>query len=169
MKNPKMLAISGVKNSGKTTLMTKLIPELVKRGLKIATIKHDGHGFTADSEDSDSFRHKAAGAYGTAVLSDTKYMLVKELPQCNEVMVAESFPEADLILLEGFKHSLYPKIEIIRSENSQRSVCDPETLIAVVSDLPCSYGEIPVFGLNDIHLMAQFINDWVSKSGHVDW
>jgi len=163
MKNPKMLAISGVKNSGKTTLMTKLIPELVKRGLKIATIKHDCHGFTADSEDSDSFRHKAAGAYGTAVLSDTKYMLVKGLPQCNEVIVAESFPEADLILLEGFKHSPYPKIEIIRSENSQRSVCDSKTLIAVVSDLPVSYGEIPVFGLEDIHLIAQFIDDWVSK------
>ncbi|HEY5555959.1 molybdopterin-guanine dinucleotide biosynthesis protein B [Acetobacterium sp.] len=164
MKNPKMLAISGVKNSGKTTLMTKLIPELVKQGLKIATIKHDGHGFTADSENSDSFRHKAAGAYGTAVLSDSKYMLVKELPECDEVMVSESFPEADLILLEGFKHSPYPKIEIIRSENSQTSICQPDTLIAIVSDLPLSIPEVPVFGLNDIHLIAQFIYKWVSRN-----
>lgn len=163
MKNPKMLAISGVKNSGKTTLITKLIPELTKLDLKIATIKHDGHGFSADIENSDTYRHKAAGAYGTAVFSDNRYMLVKELPQCNEVMIAESFPEADLILLEGFKQSLYPKIEIIRSENSKISVCPENTLIAVVSDLPLSFSEIPIFGLNDISLIAQFIHEWTLK------
>lgn len=163
MKSPKMLAISGVKNSGKTTLITKLIPELIKLDLKIATIKHDGHGFSADIENSDTYRHKAAGAYGTAVFSDSKYMVVKECPQCNEVMIAKSFPEADLIFLEGFKQSHYPKIEIIRSQNSQISVCQPDTLIAVVSDLPLSFKALPVFGLNDIYLIAQFIYDWISK------
>ncbi|KNZ43368.1 molybdopterin-guanine dinucleotide biosynthesis protein B [Acetobacterium bakii] len=164
MNTPKLLAISGVKNSGKTTLITKLIPELVKLDLKIATIKHDGHGFSADHEDTDTYRHKASGAYGTAVFSNTKYMLVKDMPQCNEAMLIQSFPEADLILLEGFKLSGYPKIEIIRSGNSQTSVCDADTLIAMVTDLPLmAKSEVPVFGLNDIDLIAQFVYEWTCE------
>lgn len=66
MKNhkQKIIAISGVKNSGKTTLITNLIPLLKEKGIKIATIKHDGHDFDPDVEGTDSYRHRKAGAYG---------------------------------------------------------------------------------------------------------
>ena len=67
-------AISGVKNSGKTTLITKLLPVLTDRGLKVATIKHDGHDFQTDVPGTDTFAHFQAGAYGTVVFSDHKYM-----------------------------------------------------------------------------------------------
>ena len=163
MCKPKLLAISGVKNSGKTTLITQLIPKLVEKNMKVATIKHDGHGFTADIEDTDSFRHKTAGAYATAVFSDSKYMLVKDVPNCDESILIESFPEADLIFLEGFKNSTYPKIEIIRSDNSQISVCDPKTLVAIVSDLFFSIENVPVFGLNEIDAIADFIFKWIKN------
>lgn len=163
MSQPRLLAISGVKNSGKTTLITQLIPKLVEKKLKIATIKHDGHGFTADIEDTDSFRHKTAGAYATAVFSNNKYMLVKEVPDCSETMLFQSFPEADLIFLEGFKNSDYPKIEIVRSENSKESICDPKTLVALVSDLPLSIADVPVFGLNEIESIAAFICEWIGQ------
>jgi molybdopterin-guanine dinucleotide biosynthesis protein B len=160
MNKPKLLAISGVKNSGKTTLITGLIPKLTEYGMKIATIKHDGHGFTTDIEDTDSFRHKMAGAFGTAVFSDQKYMIVKDVPCCNEKMILEFFSEADLIFLEGFKNSEYPKIEIVRSDNSRNSVCDPKTLVALVSDLPLEVSDVAVFGLNEIDAIAKFIYEW---------
>lgn len=160
MNKPKLLAISGVKNSGKTTLITRIIPKLTEYGMKIATIKHDGHGFTADIEDTDTFRHKMAGAYGTAVFSDQKYMVVKDVPDCSEKKIFDFFSEADLIFLEGFKNSEYPKIEIVRSGNSQNSVCDPGTLVALVSDLPLEILGVPVFGLNEIDAMAKFIYEW---------
>lgn len=75
---PMLFAISGVKNSGKTTLITKLIPILTEKGLKVATIKHDGHEFAPDVPGTDTWAHLQAGALGTAIFSDTKFMVVKQ-------------------------------------------------------------------------------------------
>ncbi|MGN0353835.1 MAG: molybdopterin-guanine dinucleotide biosynthesis protein B, partial [Muricoprocola sp.] len=75
-----VLAISGVKNSGKTTLITRILPELKKRGLQVAVIKHDGHDFEADVPGTDTWKIAQAGACGTLVFSDHKYMLVKYMP-----------------------------------------------------------------------------------------
>ena len=69
-----ILAVSGVKNSGKTTLITKLLPELKKRGLRVAVIKHDGHDFEADVPGTDSWKYAQAGADGTCVFSSGKHM-----------------------------------------------------------------------------------------------
>ena len=111
---PMLFAISGVKNSGKTTLITKLIPILTEKGLKVATIKHDGHEFAPDVPGTDTWVHLQAGALGTAIFSDTKFMVVKQEAGVTETRLQEMFPEADLILLEGFKYSSYPKMEILR-------------------------------------------------------
>ena len=70
-----ILAVSGVKNSGKTTLIDRMIPFFTEKGLKVAVIKHDGHEFEADVPGTDSWKHKRAGAYGTAVFSATKYII----------------------------------------------------------------------------------------------
>lgn len=124
-KEPFILAVSGVKNSGKTTLITKLLPILTEKGLKVAVIKHDGHEFEADVPGTDSYRHMAAGAYGTAVFSKSKYMVVKKQPSVTAEQLMGFFPEADIILLEGFKHSAFPKLEIIRRENEHSLECNP--------------------------------------------
>ncbi len=108
-KTPFIFAISGYKNSGKTTLITKLIPELTKKGYKVAVIKHDGHDFESDVPGTDSYRHQKAGAYGTAVFSSKRMMVTKETTEVNELDLMKAFPEADIILLEGLKHSSYPK------------------------------------------------------------
>ena len=97
------------KNSGKTTLITKLIPELTKKGYRVATIKHDGHDFESDVPGTDSYRHQKAGAYGTAVFSGNRLMITKETTEADEKCLMQAFPEADIILLEGLKHSDYPK------------------------------------------------------------
>lgn len=108
-KKPFVFAISGYKNSGKTTLITKLIPELTKKGYRVATIKHDGHDFESDVPGTDSYRHQKAGAYGTAVFSGKRFMVTKETTEIDEKSLMQAFPEADIILLEGLKNSDYPK------------------------------------------------------------
>ena len=106
---PVIFAISGYKNSGKTTLMTALIAELKRRGHRVATIKHDGHDFEPDVPGTDSYRHRTAGAYGTAVFSQNRFMVTKTWGKPDVNALFSAFPEADVLLLEGFKDSGYPK------------------------------------------------------------
>ena len=155
-KKPIIAAVSGVKNSGKTTMMEKLIAELSRRGLRVAAIKHDGHDFTPDVPGTDSWRFGQAGACGYAVYSPVRYELVRMTPT-DERDFFPVFPEADVILLEGFKDSAYPKIEVVRAGNSEGPVCDPATLLAVCSDLPLELGDIPVLGLDDAERAADLI------------
>lgn len=156
-RKPFLFAISGVKNAGKTTLITKLISVFAKRGLKVATIKHDGHEFEPDVPGTDTYRHLEAGAYGTVVFSKGKYMLVKQQPEISAEQLIAFFPEADLILLEGMKHSPYPKIEVIRKGISEKMVCE-EGVVAVASDFhPLLPKEVPCYDLNQAETLAEVI------------
>jgi molybdopterin-guanine dinucleotide biosynthesis protein B len=127
-KSPPVLAVSGFKNSGKTTLIESVLPLLAARGLNVAVIKHDGHRFEADAPGSDTWRFLRAGAGGVAVFDYEKYMLVK-MEAVSEKRLSAAFPDADLILLEGFKSSPWPKIEVL-SADCPDFACDPGTLIA---------------------------------------
>ena len=169
MKNePVLFAVSGVKNSGKTTLITKVISILTERGLKVATIKHDGHDFEADVEGTDTYRHLQAGAFGTAVFSDSKFMVVKKQQDTTECLLKEYFKEADLILLEGFKYNKYPKVEIVRKGNSEHSICPKEGLKAVISDFkPESPDGVPILDLNDPYQTADLIYDYWYSANHL--
>ena len=129
-----ILAVSGVKNSGKTTLITKILPFLKAKGLNVAVIKHDGHDFEADVPETDSWNFAKAGADGTLVFSKTKYMMIHYDTVLPEEDLLASFPSADIILLEGFKYSNYSKIELIRKGNSAKSVCDSKKLLGIVTD-----------------------------------
>lgn len=156
---PVVIAVSGVKNSGKTTLITKLIPKLTEAGYKVATIKHDGHDF--DVKGTDSYRHKEAGAYGSAVFSNNKFMIVKDNKDTSEEELMKFFPEAHIILLEGFKFSDYPKVEIVRKGNSTKSVCKRESLLALVSDADLDECGIRIIDLNDIDSIAELLINYV--------
>ena len=103
-----VFAVSGGKNSGKTTLIEGLVAYFSSRGIKTAVIKHDGHGFEPDRDGADSRRFYDAGACGTAVFDGEKIQVVRRSRE--EIMPQRLFPEADIILLEGFKYSGYPKI-----------------------------------------------------------
>ncbi len=149
-------AVSGVKNSGKTTLMEKLIRELTGQGLRVAAIKHDGHDFVPDVPGTDSHRFGQAGAVGYAVFSPMRYQLVKRAAVDERALTA-AFPEADVILLEGFKDSPYPKIEVVRAAVSQAPVCDPTTLLAIASDLPLAVKDVPVLELDDVSALADLL------------
>ena len=161
-KNTAVVAVSGVKNSGKTTLIEKMLPFLTADGRKVAVIKHDGHRFDADSPRTDTGRHFLAGACGTAVFDGEKVKIVRRGQFCAEELIA-CFPEADLILLEGMKNSPFPKLELVRGGNSQEPVCDPATLLGLVTDLDLRLPDVPIVGLNDAESAAELILKFAEK------
>ncbi|MEG2867102.1 MAG: molybdopterin-guanine dinucleotide biosynthesis protein B [Terrisporobacter sp.] len=157
IKKPYLLCICGCKNSGKTTLITKIIEKLCGLGYKVATIKHDGHDFEVDTEGTDTFKHRQSGAYGTAIFSKNKFMIVKKQKETLEDELINYFPEADVIILEGLKNSHYSKFEIVRKNNSQTTVCNRKNLIAILSDMEEIEGVEKIIDLNNVDLIVEEI------------
>lgn len=158
MKKQCIFAVSGIKNSGKTTLITKLIPEFKKRGLSVSTIKHDGHDFNADIEGTDTYLHRKSGADGTLIFSRNKYMLIEE-KKIDLEQALEHFKDSDIIILEGFKSLDIDKIELVRSENSKKPFCNKKNVIAYVSDMGKIDKDIVQFDFNDISGLVEYILD----------
>ncbi len=157
---PQIISIAGKSNSGKTTLLVKLISELSRRGYKIGSVKHTHDGFDFDQEGKDSWRQKKAGAQATLVITDTKIALVKEDTRPYIEKMKTFLGDSDLILAEGFKRQPLPKIEIFRLNTPHKEpLCleDPN-LIAFVTDSDYR-PPVPVFGLEDIQEIASFIED----------
>jgi molybdopterin-guanine dinucleotide biosynthesis protein B len=160
-----ILSIVGKSDSGKTTLIEKLVPELVRRGYRVATIKHDVHGFEIDREGKDSWRHKKAGAHTVVISSPRKLALIRdvdhdaELPELRERYIGD----VDLILAEGFKKNTQPKIEVFRQEVHQELLCRKEdNLVAIASNRHFDIG-VPCFGLNDAPGLVNLIEDLFLK------
>ncbi len=131
---PPLFGVCGVKNSGKTTLIERLLSVFSGWGMKVAVIKHDGHDFEADVPGTDSYRFFAAGADAAAVYSDSKWAVVSR-QTVSAPELAQLFPWADMILCEGLKHWEIPKLEIVRKENSSSPVCTPQQVSFYVSDM----------------------------------
>lgn len=159
MRKQQIFAVSGVKNSGKTTLIVSLLRFFRRRNITVSVIKHDGHDFAPDVPDTDSYRIRGAGAEGVAVFSDQRMMIIRECGEISEKELIRAFPDSDVIILEGFKYSEYPKVEIVRRENSDAPVCDPDYLLGLVTDyeaaeLPEEYHQIALYGLEDAEILA---------------
>ncbi len=157
---PPILCIVGRSNSGKTTLVERLIPELVKAGYRIATIKHAGHGFDLDTEGKDSWRHKRAGASSVIVLARGSLAMFADVPEQIKVEeVRDRFLDAeiDLILAEGWKSDAFPKIVVVRDRYGEVPVSS-EGLLAVVSGEPLDCPvPVPCFDRNDIQGLRDLI------------
>ena len=113
-----MISVVGTSDSGKTTLLEKVVKELSSRGWRIATIKHDVHGFEIDHEGKDSWRHKRAGAHMTIISSPSKIAMVQDSDHdltLNEIR-DRFVRDVDLITTEGYKREAKPKIEVYRPE-----------------------------------------------------
>ena len=130
----------------------------------MATIKHDGHDFEPDVEGTDTYRHRGAGACGVAIFSKNRWMVIKEEKDVDINYLIGHFPEVDLILLEGFKYSDFPKIEIVRSEVSTFPLSNPETVIAYVSDLDIFDPQIKQFKLDEVEELSDYIYDYIRKN-----
>lgn len=155
---PPLLSFVGRSNSGKTTLIERLIQELVLAGYRIATIKHAGHGFELDTEGKDSWRHKRAGASNVIVLSKGSMAMFADVPEEMKVEeVRDRFVDSDidLIIAEGWKSEGYPKVVVVR-ESLNEVQYSPDGLLAVVAMKPMEL-PVPCLDRNDIHGLAQII------------
>ncbi len=154
-----IISIVGKSDSGKTTLIEKLVPELTRRGYRVATVKHDVHGFEVDREGKDSWRHKQAGAHTVVIASSNKVALIRDVEKdwTLEEIRDKLIQDVDLILSEGYKKDVQPKIEIFRKEKHKELLCTKEdNLIAIVSDRTFHIG-VPCFRLEDMKGLADFI------------
>lgn len=154
---PQIICIVGRSQSGKTTLIEKLIPELKQRGYRVGTIKHSHHIFDFDKSGKDSWRHKDAGAETVIIASPGKIAMVKNDHQGTLDGLQNFFDDLDLVITEGYKKESKPKIEVVRSaRHAEALLKDDRHLVAVVTDIDLTM-EIPVFGLDDIDQLADFI------------
>ena len=153
-----IVCVVGKSNTGKTTLLEKLIPEITARGYRVGTVKHDVHGFDMDRPGKDSWRHAQAGAWAVLVSSPDKVALIQRVDHEKSIdELAEMMGDSvDIILTEGFKRSKQLKIEISRSEVNSELLCTEDELIAIVSDVPHPL-RVPQFGLDDVKGLADLL------------
>lgn len=156
---PPVVSLIGKANSGKTTLLEKLIPALVGRGLRVGTIKHHVHAFEMDRPGKDTWRHKQAGAAVVALSSPTGLGLIRDtdrdLPLAE--VVSLYFGGVDLVISEGYKSGPAPKVEIFRTAVHREPLAGrDQTWLAMVSDQALDCG-LPVFGLDDAAGLADFL------------
>ncbi len=151
---PAVFCVSGFSDSGKTGLIVRLINEFIDDGMTVGVIKHDGHDCHTDMPGSDTDSFRKAGAVCTSVYSDTgNAVYERESVNAEELIRRMSLMKAppDAVIIEGLKASSLPKIEIVRKAVYDKSVCDPSTLICIVSDcISPEDADCPVYGLEDV-------------------
>jgi len=153
-----IVSFVGRSNSGKTTLIERLIPELVVAGYRVATIKHAGHGFDLDTEGKDSWRHKRAGASTVIVVSKGSLAMFSDVS--SEVGVEELRErfvdrDLDLIIAEGWKSEGYPKVVVVRDQLGEVPV-STDGLLAVVSNMPIELA-VPTFHPDEIKRLSELL------------
>jgi molybdopterin-guanine dinucleotide biosynthesis protein B len=157
----RIIGLAGWSGSGKTTLITKAIPRLIARGLKVSTLKHAHHGFDLDQPGKDSFMHRVAGATEVCISSENRFAILHELrgePEWDLPDLLAKLAPVDLVLVEGFKRDRFPKLEIHRIANGKPLLHpDDPQIVAVASDQPLPHAKVPVIELNDIDAIVEVL------------
>jgi molybdopterin-guanine dinucleotide biosynthesis protein B len=153
--NP-VFGVTGWKNAGKTTLVERLVSELVRRGLRVATIKHAHHGIDIDQAGTDSFRHRAAGATEVALVGGRRYAIMREQEEATLAEVLARLAPADIVLIEGFKREAHPKIEVRAAPGPSLAANDP-SIVAIAADAAPDETRLPWFKRDDVSGIADFI------------
>lgn len=160
--NRRVFGITGWKNSGKTTLTERLVSEMTARGWRVSTVKHAHHDFDIDKEGTDSFRHRQAGAAEVALVSGRRWALMHELRHEAEPpleAILTRLADADLVLVEGYKRERHLKIEARRQTAKDTAWLSPDdpNIVAVAADHPQPGETLPVFDLDAVAAIADFI------------
>ncbi len=173
---PPVVSVVGKSDVGKTTFLEKLIPELVRRGYRVGTVKHDVHGFELDTPGKDTWRHARAGSRAVVISGPGKVALLLTVEgEASLDQVAELISgQVDLILTEGYKRGNKPKIEISRAAVGTDLLCSEDELLCLVSDVAHPLAA-PRFGLDDASGVANLLEerylrrrDGISTSLEVD-
>jgi len=165
----KVIAFAGYSGAGKTTLVERVIPELRRYGQRVSVVKHAHHRFDIDHPGKDSWRHREAGAFEVLVASDRRLALMREFEQPAELdvhaLLAELRADVDWVLVEGFKLSSLPKIEVMRRVEpgqAPRPALYPgdARICAIATDRPDHLPaptDLPVFHLDDAPAVAHWL------------
>ena len=155
-----VFGVTGWKNAGKTTLTERLVAEFVRRGWRVATVKHAHHAADIDKPGTDSFRHRAAGATEVALVTGARYAIVHEMGREQEATTLDEvlarLAPADLVLVEGFKRDGHPKIEV-RGEGAEPMTAREHNIVAIAADARPTDAAVPWFRRDDIASIADFI------------
>lgn len=170
-----ILGFCAYSGTGKTTLLTQLIPLLKAQGLRLAVIKHTHHVIDVDKPGKDSYRMREAGAEQVILASKQRLIVMRELPQAHdEALLADALAaipagSADLILIEGFKHEPFPRIEVHRKGlgNPLLFPSDPHIIAIATDDVELhTPDEIKCLNLNVITEITTFVRQWcLQQSG----
>ncbi len=154
----------GWSGSGKTTLLVAVLPLLRAAGLRVSTIKHAHHGMELDRPGKDSFRHREAGAEEVLVVGGQRWALLREAPETPDpVLLAGRLAPVDLVLVEGFKSSGLPQIEVHRANLGKPPLWpDAPAILAVAADAPLA-GVPAWLPLNEPVFVARWITDFVRR------
>jgi molybdopterin-guanine dinucleotide biosynthesis protein B len=168
----RIIGLAGWSGAGKTTLMVKLLPALIGRGLSVSTLKHAHHRFDVDVPGKDSWEHRRAGAAQVMVASGVRWALMTELRSAREPTLAElvaRMDPVDLIIVEGFKRDAHPKIEVHRAANAKPWM-RPEMpgIVAVASDVPPPY-DLPRAELDDVAAIATLATTHAAPVEAIRW
>ena len=165
-----VLGFVAYSGTGKTTLLLKIIPLLKQKDLRIGMIKHTHHKkFDIDHPGKDSYRLRQAGAEQMLVASGKRWALMVEMenkleePNLEQLLAHLNQDQLDLILVEGFKHENFPKIEVHRPSLGKPLLFpDDESIVAVVCDEPdLITTTLPVFDMNELQLIVKFIEKYL--------
>jgi molybdopterin-guanine dinucleotide biosynthesis protein B len=156
----RVFGFAGYSGSGKTTLIERLIPRFVARGLRVSLIKHAHHAFDIDRPGKDSYRHREAGASEVLITSAHRWVLMHELRGESEPDLHEQLARmtpCDLVLVEGYKFSDIPKLEVHRPSIGKPLLHpnDPN-IVAIAADAPLATA-LPVLDLNDYDAIVAFV------------
>jgi molybdopterin-guanine dinucleotide biosynthesis adapter protein len=163
----------GLSGSGKTTLIERLVPILTARGLRVGVLKHAQRDFDVDRPGKDSYRARAAGASQVLIASRRRWALLAEEkepeaePRLARTLARFTPGQVDLVLVEGFAHEAYPKIEVYRPSRGQPPKCwpaDPE-VVAVATDEDIPGSAVPRLDLNDPPAVAEFVLQLLQPGG----
>ena len=157
----RIIGLAGWSGSGKTSLVVRLLPVLVARGLRVSTIKHAHHEFDVDTPGKDSYEHRAAGAHEVLVASARRFALMHELRDAPEPTLEElvaRLAPVDLLIVEGFKRHAHDKIEVHRPAVGKKLLApeDPH-IVAVASDAALEGLAVPRLDLDDTAAIADFV------------
>lgn len=157
----KVIGVAGFKNSGKTTLVEKLVRHLTGQGYRISTVKHAHHSFDIDHEGRDSFRHRKAGASEVAVISRDRTAIIHELRGEAEPSLADVLARlkpCDLVIVEGYKRDSHDKIEVRNLALDHPALAgDDPTVVAIAATGAIDGAPVPVFGRDDVAALANFV------------
>jgi molybdopterin-guanine dinucleotide biosynthesis adapter protein len=132
----KTFGFAGYSGAGKTTLIEQLIPRFTARGLKVSMIKHTHHNFDLDKSGKDSYRHREAGATEVMLVCDKRWVLMHELrgaPEPSFEQQVASMSPCDLLLVEGYKATPIPKLEVYRRDNGKPFIWPDNASVKVLA------------------------------------